>query len=482
MPDTETTDAPTLLVVDDEVAVRRSLGRLLSRQGFSVVEVGTLSDAREALEQNDIDLALVDCPLAGTEGTESIQQIHEASPNTEIIALTAMGSSESSFHVMRAGATDYYEKPIGDWHRFFQVINKALEVRHLKAEKSRLAKLRSGEAIEQLIGTSAAMQDLSALMRQVAPTPVPVLIMGESGVGKERVARAIHSLSSRRHGPWVAINCAAIPADLLESELFGFEKGGHSQASTRKKGLFETANEGTIFLDEIGEMPMTMQAKLLRALQEREVQRIGGTQPIAINCRVLAATNRDLRAAIQEKEFREDLFYRLRVVEIRVPPLRERREDITLLAHYFFDKYRAEFSKNVRRLHPATLSMLTTMDWSGSNVRELENAIQRAMVLCEAEDLTPDLFEDGPTNVVQMPSGSVPTTPTTFSSGETYQAVKEAVVREFTTQYLLQRLQEGNGNITRAAEMSGMLRPNFKKLMKKYGVEVEDALELRVQG
>jgi DNA-binding NtrC family response regulator len=482
LPDTETTDAPTLLVVDDEVAVRRSLGRLLSRQGFSVVEVGTLSDAREALEQNDIDLALVDCPLAGTEGTESIQQIHEASPNTEIIALTAMGSSESSFHVMRAGATDYYEKPIGDWHRFFQVINKALEVRHLKAEKSRLAKLRSGEAIEQLIGTSAAMQDLSALMRQVAPTPVPVLIMGESGVGKERVARAIHSLSSRRHGPWVAINCAAIPADLLESELFGFEKGGHSQASTRKKGLFETANEGTIFLDEIGEMPMTMQAKLLRALQEREVQRIGGTQPIAINCRVLAATNRDLRAAIQEKEFREDLFYRLRVVEIRVPPLRERREDITLLAHYFFDKYRAEFSKNVRRLHPATLSMLTTMDWSGSNVRELENAIQRAMVLCEAEDLTPDLFEDGPTNVVQMPSGSVPTTPTTFSSGETYQAVKEAVVREFTTQYLLQRLQEGNGNITRAAEMSGMLRPNFKKLMKKYGVEVEDALELRVQG
>jgi DNA-binding NtrC family response regulator len=475
-------ESPTLLVVDDEVAVRRSLGRLLSRQGFSVIEVGTIEDARLALSQNDIDLALVDCPLAGTEGTDSIRMVHEASPNTEIIALTAMGSSASSFHVMRAGATDYTEKPISDWHRFFQVLNKALEVRSLKAEKSRLAKLRSGEAIEQLIGTSEAMRDLGALIRQVSPTPVPVLIMGESGVGKERVARAIHTSSTRKHGPWVAINCAAIPAELLESELFGFEKGGHSQASTQKKGLFETANDGTIFLDEIGEMPMTMQAKLLRVLQEREVQRIGGTQTIAINCRVVAATNKDLRAAIKDKEFREDLFYRLRVVEIRVPPLRERREDITLLAHYFFDKYKAEFSKDVKRIHPATVAMLARMDWAGSNVRELEHAIQRAMVLCEAEDLTPDLFEDCPTNVVSLPADIGPTPRATFSPGESYQEVKETVVREFTVQYLLQRLKEGEGNITRAAELSGMLRPNFKKLMNKYGVEVGDALELRVQG
>jgi transcriptional regulator with PAS, ATPase and Fis domain len=286
----------------------------------------------------------------------------------------------------------------------------------------------------------------------------------------------------------VAINCAAIPGDLLESELFGYEQGGHSQASQRKKGLFETANEGTIFLDEIGEMPMTMQAKLLRVLQEREVQRIGGTSTIAINCRVLAATNRDLRQAITEKEFREDLFYRLRVVEVRVPPLRERREDIALLAHYFLDKYRVEFSKDVRRLHPATVSMLQSMDWAGSNVRELEHAIQRAMVLCETTDLTPDLFEDGPTNLVslatttpQSDAGAV-ATPASFDNGLTYQDAKEETVRQFTVQYLQQRLREGEGNITRAAELSGMLRPNFKKLMKKYGVEVDDALEIRVQG
>jgi two-component system response regulator AtoC len=484
----ETSEPPVLLVVDDEVAVRRSLGRLLSRQGFTVIEAGTLEEALSAVKQHDVHVALVDCPLKGTEGTEAIQQLAEASPVTEIIALTEMGSSESAFHVMRAGACDYYEKPISDWHRFFQVINKAIEVRTLKAEKVRLAKLRSGEAIEQLIGNSPAMRDLGALIRQVAPTPVPVLIIGESGSGKERVARALHAASSRKHGPWVAINCAAIPGDLLESELFGYEQGGHSQASQRKKGLFETANEGTIFLDEIGEMPMTMQAKLLRVLQEREVQRIGGTSTIAINCRVLAATNRDLRQAITEKEFREDLFYRLRVVEVRVPPLRERREDIALLAHYFLDKYRVEFSKDVRRLHPATVSMLQSMDWAGSNVRELEHAIQRAMVLCETTDLTPDLFEDGPTNLVslatttpQSDAGAV-ATPASFDNGLTYQDAKEETVRQFTVQYLQQRLREGEGNITRAAELSGMLRPNFKKLMKKYGVEVDDALEIRVQG
>ena len=486
MPAAEPTEVPTILVVDDEVAVRRSLGRLLSRQGFTVIEAGTMEDALSATKEHSIHVALVDSPMAGTEGTESIQSIHKATPSTEIVALTAMGSTDSAFHVMRAGACDYFEKPISDWHRFFQVINKALEVRQLKAEKARLSKLRSGEAIEQLIGDSPAMRDLGALIRQVSPTPVPVLIMGESGSGKERVARAIHAASARKHGPWVAINCAAIPGDLLESELFGYEKGGHSQAAQRKKGLFEVANEGTLFLDEIGEMPMTMQAKLLRVLQEREVNRIGGTQPIPINCRVLAATNRDLRQAISEKAFREDLFYRLRVVEIRVPPLRERREDIPLLTHYFVDKYRREFSKNVRRVHPATMSMLQSMEWSGSNVRELEHAIQRAMVLCEVEDLTPDLFEDGPSNVVPISDVATATPestlPASYGDGQSYQNAKDTIVREFTVQYLKQRLRECDGNITRAAEQSGMLRPNFKKLMKKFGVEVEDAMEMRVQG
>ena len=486
MSSTETSEVPIILVVDDEVAVRRSLGRLLSRQGFTVVEAGTMEDAIAATKEHSIHVALVDSPMSGTQGTESIQQIHKSTPSTEIVALTAMGSTDSAFHVMRAGACDYFEKPISDWHRFFQVINKALEVRQLKAEKTRLSKLRSGEAIEQLIGDSPAMRDLGALIRQVSPTPVPVLIVGESGSGKERVARAIHAASARKHGPWVAINCAAIPGDLLESELFGYEKGGHSQAAQQKKGLFEVANEGTLFLDEIGEMPMTMQAKLLRVLQEREVNRIGGTQAIPINCRVLAATNRDLRQAIREKEFREDLFYRLRVVEIRVPPLRERREDIPLLAHYFVDKYRREFSKNVRRVHPATMAMLQSMEWSGSNVRELEHAIQRAMVLCEVEDLTPDLFEDAPSNVVSLTEhheiASPSYQPDNFGVGQSYQDAKDMIVKDFTVQYLKQRLRECDGNITRAAEQSGMLRPNFKKLMKKFGVEVEDAMEIRVQG
>jgi two-component system response regulator HydG len=367
------------------------------------------------------------------------------------------------------------------------VIHKALEIRELKAERARLAKLRSGEAIEQLIGTSPSMRDLAALIRQVAPTPVPVLIVGESGSGKERVARALHAASARKRGPWVAINCAAIPADLLESELFGYEKGGHSTATQQKIGLFEAANDGTIFLDEIGELAVTMQAKLLRVLQEREINRIGGTKPIPINCRVLAATNVDLKHAINEKRFREDLFYRLRVVEIRVPALRERREDIPLLAHYFLNKYNGEFSKTVRRIHPMAMSLLQEFDWGGSNVRELEHAIQRAMVLCQGDELTPNLFEMGD-NVVSLEAGDpssstqIQTTTHRVATDESYQDAKELIMRDFTVQYLTQRLTESGGNITRAAEASGMLRPNFKKLMKKYGVEIDDIAQLRVPG
>jgi DNA-binding NtrC family response regulator len=476
----------TLLVLDDEVAVRRSLARLLARQGFEVVEAPSVAEAIDGIEKHDVAVALVDVSLPGSDGGETIRRLHTASPTTEIVALTPMGASESAFNVIRAGACDYFEKPITDWHRFFQVIHKALEIRQLKAERTRLSRLRSGEAIEQLIGTSPSMRDLSALIRQVAPTPVPVLIVGESGSGKERVARAIHSASSRKRGPWVAINCAAIPADLLESELFGYEKGGHSTATQQKIGLFETANDGTLFLDEIGEMAMTMQAKLLRVLQEREINRIGGTKPVPINCRVLAATNVDLKTAISEKNFREDLFYRLRVVEIRVPPLRERRQDIPLLAHYFLHKYNEEFSRTVRRIHPIAMTILQAFDWGGSNVRELEHAIQRAMVLCESDELTADLFEVGD-NVVPLESGAgvepdMRLIERQLALEQSYQDAKDVIMREFTVKYLTQRLRESSGNITRAAERSGMLRPNFKKLMKKFGVEVEDAAQQRVQG
>jgi DNA-binding NtrC family response regulator len=483
----EATEAAlTMLVVDNEAPVRRSLARLLSRQGFEVIEASSAEEGLDAVQAHNVAVALVDVTLPGSDGGATIRRLHQASPKTEIVALTAMGNSEISFNVMRAGACDYFEKPITDWHRFFQVIQKALEIRELKAERARLSKLRSGEAIEQLIGNSPAMQDLAALIRQVAPTPVPILIMGESGSGKERVARAIHASSSRKRGPWVAINCAAIPAELLESELFGYEKGGHSTATHRKQGLFEAANDGTLFLDEIGEMAITMQAKLLRVLQEREIQRIGGTKPVPVNCRILAATNVDLRQAIIDKAFREDLFYRLRVVEIQVPPLRERRDDIPLLAHYFLAKYNEEFSKSVRRIHPAAMAGLQGAAWSGSNVRELENAIQRAMVLCETDELTPSLFDVGE-NVVpfqtrqELAQTSAPPVPTHIGT-QSYQAAKEQIVSSFTVQYLTQRLRESGGNITRAAQLSGMLRPNFKKLMKKFGVEVEDVEEQRVPG
>jgi DNA-binding NtrC family response regulator len=480
------TQTLTMLVVDDETAVRRSLARLLSRQGFEVLEAASAEEGLDTIQKHDVAIALIDVNLPGSDGGATIRRLHQASPQTEIVALTAMGDSEVSFNVMRAGACDYFEKPITDWHRFFQVIQKAIEIRQLKAERARLSKLRSGEAIEQLIGNSPAMRDLAALIRQVAPTPVPVLIMGESGSGKERVARAIHASSSRKRGPWVAINCAAIPAELLESELFGYEKGGHSTATQSKQGLFKTAQDGTLFLDEIGEMSMTMQAKLLRVLQEREINPIGATKPVQINCRILAATNVNLREAIQEKAFREDLFYRLRVVEIQVPPLRERRDDIPLLSHYFLAKYNEEFAKSVRRIHPAAMAGLQGADWTGSNVRELEHAIQRAMVMCETDELTPSLF-DVFENVVPFQSRQDRDEPVESEAlqpigSASYQEAKEQILSSFTVQYLTQRLQESGGNITRAAELSGMLRPNFKKLMNKFGVDLEDIGEQRVQG
>ncbi|MDP6932417.1 MAG: sigma-54 dependent transcriptional regulator, partial [Myxococcota bacterium] len=371
--------SPTqVLVVDDEAPFRRSLGLWLRRKGYEVTEAASGEEALERIHDQDFQLALVDVQMPGMEATEVIRGLRRLSPLTETIVVTGFGDAEIAYQVLREGACDYIEKPITDWDRFFHVLHKAQEIRDLKAERARLTKQRSSESLDQLIGNSPAMRELTALIRQVAPTPVPVLIAGESGSGKERVARAIHAASPRSEGPWVAINCAAIPSDLLESELFGFEKGGHSTATQAKPGLFETANEGTLFLDEIGEMPASMQAKLLRVLQEREVSRLGGTRTIPINARIVAATNVDLKDAIQKKEFREDLYYRLRVVEIRVPPLRERREDVPLLAYYFVQKYNEEFGKQVRHISDRANDALQAHDWEENNVRELEHSVQRA--------------------------------------------------------------------------------------------------------
>lgn len=471
---------PTVLIVDDELNIRRALARQLTRQGFEVHDAGNGATGIELIQAHAMDIALIDLKMPDMGGHEVLREFRRLSPATECIVITAHGSAEAAYLALSEGAYDYFEKPIMDSSRFFQILRKALEVRELKEEKSRLQAKLGGGSGSQLIGNSPAMMQLNSLIRDVARVPVPVLITGESGTGKERVARAIHQLSPQAEGPWVPINCTAIPENLLESELFGYEKGAFTGAQGRKVGLFEEANGGTLFLDEIGNMPISMQAKLLRVLQEREIVRVGGSRPIPINCRILAATHVNLRGAIDSGEFREDLFYRLNVINIQVPPLRERKEDIQLLTYFFVQKFNQEYMKNVRSLTNGALELLQGQEWEENNVRQLENAINRAMVLCQADELGEELFNLAPPTGRRL-QGPMEGAPEGLFDKRLidldYTDAKREIVETFSKWYLEERLKETGWNITRAAEMSGQQRPNFRKLMTRFGVDVPDADE-----
>ena len=465
---------PTVLIIDDEVNIRRALKRQLVRQGYEVLDTGQGAEGLSMAAESAPDIALIDLKMPDMDGQEVLRELKRQNPGTECILITAHGSAEAAFLALSAGAYDYFEKPILDSSRFFQILRKALEVRELKEERSRLkARLGTGTS-EQLVGNSAAMLRLNALIRDVARVPVPVLITGESGTGKERVARAIHASSPRADGPWIAINCTAIPDNLLESELFGYEKGAFTGADRIKHGLFEQASGGTLFLDEIGNMPLSMQAKLLRVLQEREVVHVGGSKPIAVDCRILAATHVTLKTAIEEGTFREDLFYRLNVINIDVPPLRERREDIQLLTYYFVQRFNREYGKNVRAISGEVVELLMSQEWAENNVRQLENAVNRAMVLSQDDELGVHLFEleegrkIGPLGVDGVPREVFDAALIDMD----YTQAKRAVVEEFSRWYIEERLRQTGWNITRAAEMSGQQRPNFRKLMTRFGVEV----------
>ena len=465
---------PTVLIIDDEVNIRRALKRQLVRQGYEVLDTGQGAEGLSMAAASAPDIALIDLKMPDMDGQEVLRELKRQNPGTECILITAHGSAEAAFLALSAGAYDYFEKPILDSSRFFQILRKALEVRELKEERSRLKARLGSDTSEQLVGNSAAMLRLNALIRDVARVPVPVLITGESGTGKERVARSIHANSPRADGPWIAINCTAIPDNLLESELFGYEKGAFTGADRTKHGLFEQASGGTLFLDEIGNMPLSMQAKLLRVLQEREVVHVGGSKPIAVNCRILAATHVTLKTAIEEGHFREDLFYRLNVINVDVPPLRERREDIQLLTYYFVQRFNREYGKNVRSISGEVVELLMSQTWAENNVRQLENAVNRAMVLAQDDELGVHLFEledggrKGPLGVEGVPKEVFDAALIDMD----YTQAKRAVVDEFSRWYIEERLKQTGWNITRAAEMSGQQRPNFRKLMTRFGVEV----------
>lgn len=379
----------SILVVEDKDAMQQMLSATLLDEGY---EVDIASDGQEGIRkarEKRYDLVLTDLKLPGADGIEVLSEVKEVDPETSVIVMTAFGTVESAVEAMKMGAFDFLTKPF-DTDRLSLLIKRALENRRLMAENILLREeLAHNLGLTEIIGKSSRMQEATELVRKVASSDTSVLLLGESGTGKELFAQAIHYLSLRKSGPFVPINCAAIPRELLENELFGSEKGAYTSSTARKMGKFEIAEGGTIFLDEISDMDVSLQAKLLRVLQERKFERLGGTKTINVNVRVIAATNIDLKEAIKRRKFREDLYYRLSVFPITIPPLRDRREDIPSLADYFIERFCTEMNKKLKKLSAESLTLLDRYHWPG-NVRELENTIERAIILCESKTITPE--------------------------------------------------------------------------------------------
>jgi two-component system response regulator HydG len=380
-------DAPDILLVDDDERLRRAAGKVLEAEGYHVIIAATGQEAMTALKQNCVALVISDLRLPDLDGITLLKQARKLVPDAEVVMITGHGSVEKAVEAMRLGAYDFIQKPL-DSAALVKTVTKALEKQRLASENRQLRRrLQQRRGVDALIGDSAAIQSVKQLIRQIAPTEVNVLIQGESGTGKEIVADALHFMSNRREQPLVKISCAAIPEALLESELFGHERGAFTGAASAKPGKFELADNGTLLLDEIAEMSPQLQAKLLRVLQDGRFQRLGGTKDLHGNVRLLSATHADIPKAIGEGKFRHDLYYRINTVQIVLPPLRERRDDIALLAGHFLGKFAGETGKEVSAIAPEAMQQLISHAWPG-NVRELEHALQRAVILANGEFIT----------------------------------------------------------------------------------------------
>jgi two-component system response regulator HydG len=439
----------SILIVDDEPSVRDSLGRWFRDDGY---EIGTAEGANDALTrmaEKKWELALVDIRMRGTDGIELQRRLHEIDPELLVIIMTGYASVDTAVTALKNGAYDYITKPL-DPDDVAHLINNALAHRQAKQETERLRDVITAQATHpsEIIGNSPAMQKVYTAVETVAPTDATVLITGESGTGKELVARAIHAASTRRFHPLVAIHCGALTETLLESELFGHEKGAFTGAQYRKKGKFEVAEGGTVFLDEIGDISLKTQTDLLRVLQEREITRVGGHQPIKVDFRCVAATNKDLQTLIKEGKFRPDLFYRLNVFSIELPALRDRRADIPVLVDFFVKKYSASMNRRIVRVSPSAMSVLQQYDWPG-NVRELENAVERAIVVARDPELHE---EDFAIKAEPRPVGDLPRT-----------------LDEIEKNHILRVLEDCNYNQTRAAEVLRIDRVTLHNKLKRYG-------------
>ncbi|UCH44511.1 MAG: sigma-54-dependent Fis family transcriptional regulator [Nitrospiraceae bacterium] len=451
-----------ILVVEDKDSMARMLKETLEIEGHEVILARDGAEGIKQLRDSNADLVLTDLRLPKKDGFKVLEASKEGNPLRPVIVMTAYGSVETAVSAMKLGAYDFILKPI-DTDHLCLIIERSMTNRRLLAENLLLKDALSHTMdMPNIIGKSAKMVEVAQNIQKVSQAKTSVLLLGESGTGKELFARAIHDLSPRKNNAFVAINCAAIPRELLESELFGHEKGAFTGAAGRKLGKFELANKGTIFLDEIGEMDITLQSKVLRAIQEGEIDRVGGTHPVRIDVRIIAASNRDLEAKVKEKSFREDLYYRLSVFPLTIPPLRERKEDIAALAEHFLSKFSAEMNVACREISEEAMEILQQYRWKG-NVRELENVIERAMILCEGLNIAPEDLRLSP---VGSSGGSLDE----IAAEGTLEETAKAALRIAESRRIRKALDDTHGNKTKAA---GILSVSYKTLLTKikdYGI------------
>ncbi len=450
----------TILIVDDDLAHLRMLQTVLKSLGH---KVETATDGSEAIimaKEKPCDLILMDVRMANVDGIEALRRIKEFNPALPIIIMTAYSSVDTAVEAMKLGAYDYLTKPL-NFEEMKLIIERAMEHLQLKLENRLLKEqVASGNSFAEIIGSSNAMQKVLDMAHIVAPTEATVLITGESGTGKELFAKAIHTTSERKRGPLVTVNCAALTETLLESELFGHEKGTFTGADRQRNGRFMQANKGTIFLDEVGEIPLTMQAKILRTIQEREIQRLGSDEVLHVDVRIVAATNRNLEEEVQNGRFREDLFYRLNVMNIHIPPLRRRPEDIPLLAQHFLQKYVQKNRKDLKGITPAAMELLSHGSWPG-NVRELENVIERAVILT----MSPYISEKDLPLTLTAPQ--VPASDSTSSGGLGGKSLEEIESRA-----IKETLEQTEGNKSEAAKLLNITRTTLNNKLKKYNISL----------
>ncbi len=452
-----TTETAKILVVDDDASHRTMLKAVLSVEGYEIQEADDGDTACNLVERNFFDLVLMDLRMKRMDGDAAQKKMARISPDTPVVIMTAFGSVRSAVEALKSGAENYLTKPI-DVDELKILVDKTLRQNQLSVENRNL-KERLGRAFDlgNIIGNSPSMRELIETLTLVAPSEATVLIQGESGTGKELVANAIHHNSPRKNMPFVKVNCAALPETLLENELFGHEKGAFTGATGPKRGRFQMADSGTLFLDEIAEMTPATQAKILRVLQEREFEPVGGTRTIRVDTRIISATNRNLEDEITSSRFREDLYYRLNVVTITVPPLRDRSPDIPLLAKHFLDRYAAKNHRTFKGFTPPAMDLLIRYPWPG-NVRELENVIERAVIMARGEQIGPDNFPSTIVNHESEPSGRS----SVLSSGRSLKDVEKEMI--------LKTLEDMGGNRTQTAKILGISRRTLQLKLKDFGI------------